>query len=276
MVWKILRPSLWTIFNALSRISLRRGDYRCIFILGHMRAGSTLLAHVLANHTECAGAGETHLSYQMPSDLPNLALKTCQMLHNPLLRRRYFVDQINHPYVSDDVLLSTRIYKCIILLREPGSTLKSMMSLSIWSEKEAVEIYVKRLKQLLHYGIILGGRAILVEYEDLVDRTQQTLDRLTDFLGFDPPLTPNYTTHRMTGRIPGFGDPSDNIKTGHIIRTPSHSITISKEALDRATLAYGDYREQIRAATVRSELSGSSSEGGDIILLKERRASDRQ
>jgi Sulfotransferase family len=253
-LWKVVRPLVWAAFRLVSRLNLmlRGHEYRYIFILGHMRSGSTLLAHILASHPDIVGAGETHTSYRTPADLPKLVLKTCELLHRPILRARYIVDQINHPHVTTDVLLSERVNKCIILVRKPEATLKSLMKLLNCKEGEALEAYTKRLESLTQYGLVLKKRALLVEYDDLVDHSKETLAALTSFLELDSPLTPIYSTHRMTGRVEGFGDPSHNIKIGRIVRTPHHEITIGNDILLAARRAYYECRAQLQAVTVQA------------------------
>jgi Sulfotransferase family len=252
-LWKVARPAAWAAFRAVSRlyILVSRREYCFIFILGHMRSGSSLLAHILASHPEIAGAGETHISYQTRADLSKLVLKTGEFLHRPVLSETYIVDQINHPYITDEVLGSTEIYRCIILIREPEATIKSTIKMLECQEQEALEVYIKRLDELTRYGRQLGARAVLVQYDDLVDRPEETLAALTSFLGLRSPLTPNYTTHRMTGRIGGYGDPSDNIKTGQIIRTASHGIAISNDTLAAATRAFHKCRAELQSAAVQ-------------------------
>lgn len=250
-LWRLIRPTAWTFFGVVSRAYLALGRrYRYVFILGHMRSGSTLLAHILANHPDFAGAGETHIAYRTSADLPTLVLKTCELLHRPILRTKNVVDQINHDYVANDVLTSNCIYRCIILIREPEETLKSMLSLSIWSEKEALNAYVKRLEELYQYGLLLRKKAFLLEYGELVEHSQKTLSALTLFLGLDVPLTPTYATHRMTRRTPGFGDPSSNIQAGQIIRTPKHNIAMAQDTLTEARLAFRKCRDRLRSIVV--------------------------
>ena len=150
MIWKVVKPPLWTIFRLVSRfyLVLSKREYRYVFILGHVRSGSTLLAHILANHPNFVRAGESHISYQTADDLPKLVLQTCISLHRPILRETYVVEQINHPYVTNEVLLSGRVYKCIILIREPEATLKSIMKLLKCQEREALDVYISRLEAL--------------------------------------------------------------------------------------------------------------------------------
>lgn len=251
MVWRIVRAPVWAAFAAVSRLNLqlRYSHYRYIFLLGHMRSGSTLLAHVLAAHPDCIGAGESHLKYQTPSDLSKLVLKTCELLHTPILRETNIVDQINHEYVTSEVLRSERLRRCIILFREPEATLRSMMSLAIWHEKQALDLYVNRLRRLVEYGSVLGSRALPVEYDDLVEHTEETLAKLTAFLNLPSPLQPTYRTHRMTAHVAGYGDPSENIKTGRIVRTPGHEFAINEDVLETATQAFCECRRQLHLAT---------------------------
>ena len=250
-LWKIVRPAAWAGFRSVSRLylALSGRKYRYVFILGHMRSGSTLLAHILASHPDFAGAGETHISYRTPADLPKLVFKTCELLHKPILRQTYIVDQINHPYVTDEVLRSNHVHKCIILLREPAATLKSLMAMLKCDEKDALEVYLTRLETLAHYGTLLGGRAMLVEYDNFIDHGEETLAALTGFIGLDSPLAPDYSTHRMTGRVGGNGDPSVNIKAGRIIRTPGHKVTLSAATIGAATRAFEKCRSQLHNVT---------------------------
>jgi hypothetical protein len=253
-LWKAVRPAAWAAFHTVSRcyLILRRREYRYVFILGHMRSGSSLLAHILANHRDFAGAGESHISYRTPTDLSKLVLYTCDSLHKPILQNTYIVDQINHPYVTDNVLLSERVFKGIILLRQPEATLQSMIKLFKCEETEALNLYVSRLAALTRYASLLRERAFLVEYDDLVDQTDRTLAALTNFLGLASPLRPTYTAHRMTARE-GYGDSSHNIKTGHIIRTPTHEIPLTESILTAATRAFAQCREQLQTTTLQAQ-----------------------
>lgn len=257
----LIKPPMWAAFHAASRVGLmlRNHKYRYVFILGHIRSGSTLLAHILANHADMIGAGETHIVYKTPADLQKLVLQTCDFLHRPILREKYVVDQINHDYVADEVLLSQRVHRCVILIREPDATLKSMAALKSmkhapWQEAQGLKNYVSRLETLTRYGMVLRERALAVEYDDLIDHSAETLARITEFLGLMSPLVANYATNRMTGRVAGIGDPSNNIKAGRVTRTPKHEIPLSAETLSIASAAYLECQGQLQRL-VRSERS---------------------
>jgi hypothetical protein len=259
MVWKIAKPPARAAFRLLSRacLTLSRRDYRYVFILGHMRSGSTLLAHILASHPDFVGAGEMHVQYDSTADLPKLVLKTCEFLHRPFLHEAYIVDQINHDLVTDEVLRSDKVEKCIILMREPEATLKSMLtlkSLNLRTEKDAMNIYMKRLGVLAAYGLVLKRRAWLVEYDDLVGRTEETLAGITNFLGVNPPFEPMYNTRRTTRRV---GDPSSNILRGRVARTPGHAHPVSDEALSEMRHAFLTCRRQLLGAASTNRLAKS-------------------
>ena len=259
-LWKVTRPAVWASFCVVSRLYLLLSmrDYRFVFILGHMRSGSSLLAHLLADHPDIVGAGETHLSYRTAEDLSNLIVKTSELLRRPVLREAYLVDQINHPYVADEVLRSGRLYRCVILVREPEATIKSTMSMLKCPEQEALDVYTKQLDELIHYGRLLGGRALALQYDDLVDRTDATLAALTRFLGLTSPLTPHYATHRMTGRVEGYGDPSGNIKSGKIVRTAGHKILLSPDTLHSGTRAFDNCLADLHRAAVQDVSDATS------------------
>jgi hypothetical protein len=230
-------------------VARQSDEYRYVFVLAHMRSGSTLLSHVLANHPEFEGAGETHVVYKTAADLQNLILYICQRLRKFRIDAKYVVDQINHDsYLTPEVLASPKVYKCVILIRAPEATIQSMMSLFGWDEKTAGMSYVDRLNTLASYGQMLGQRGLLIEYDDLVDRTEQTLAGLTEFLGVEQTFTSNYATNSATGR---FGDPSKNIVSGRILRTQSHKIKVGVEILAEASTAFESCKRQLLAAGIQ-------------------------
>ena len=132
----------------------------------------------------------------------SLSLRPANSCVNLSCVKSHVVDQINHPYVTDEILRSGRLYRSIILIRDPEPTIKSTMNMLKCREQEALDVYIKRLDELTKCGALLGERAILVQYDDLVDRTEGTLATLTHFLALQSPLTPTYasSSHDRTGR----------------------------------------------------------------------------
>jgi len=238
-------------------IALYGHKYRYVFILAHLRSGSSVLTHVIASHPDFVGAGETYCTYRSSSDLPKLALRISQILRKPILRGTYVVDKINlNMFLADEVLHSDLLYKCVILIREPETTLKSLIKRGMdpnddlfgYDEKKAVEYYINRLEVLTRYGLLLRERALLVEYDELIGRTEDTLATLTCFFGVYPAFTPNYSIHRATGRL---DDRSVNIRAGRIIRTADNAISVSQDSLTAASIAFRQCRKQLEAAAVR-------------------------
>ena len=119
----------------------------------------------------------------------------------------------------------------------------------------AVETYKRRLETLSRYGKILGPKAALILYDDLVDNPEPVLSALTAFLGVNPGITSRYSTQVITGR---FGDPSENIFAGKVIKTSSYSVEINAQLLDMAQVAFRECREQLRELYV---LVGSPHRG---------------
>lgn len=249
---KILRP----IFRAAIKLhaALSEHKYRYVFVLAHVRSGSTLLSHILASNPQFAFAGESYLTYTTPHDLQQLIVETCQRLHKIWLSAPYIVDQINHAYISHEILNSPLVDRCVILIRQPEATLKSAIvtpgapGMPGMPEKEALDYYVNRLDELVEYGVLLKDRALLIEYDDLVDRHQEILAALTDFFGTTQPFEATYRKHRLTGHI---GDPSINIKAGHIIRTQPHKIDISSKTIRDSSVAFQNCRQRLLLAGVR-------------------------
>ena len=249
-----MRTSFLTIFNAIARWNavLRGREYQYVLLLGHMRSGSTVLSHVLASHPDFVGAGEAHIAYQKPEDLRQLIARTCQLLRRLDLPGTHIVDQINHPRVSNEVLHSPIIKKSILLIREPKGTLRSLIATFGWDVATALGCYVGRLEQIRRYGEILRDRALLIEYEDLVNRTDDTLAALTGFFGLSTPFSASYATHTATQKV---GDPSDNISAGRVVRTKTHEIEIEPATLVSASRAFFACREKLIAAGVRLPFS---------------------
>lgn len=242
-------------------LALRPREYRYVFILSPRRSGSSLLAHILTSHPDFVGAGETHTTYKTAADLPKLVPRTCQLLRKLQLDATFIVDKItmDQYLISDDVLSSSLIHKCVILIRAPEGSLKSLMNRYGFQENTALGAYVSRLETLARYGGLLRERALLVEYDHLVDHTDATLAALTRFFAVDPPFTANYTTHKATGKM---GDPSANIFSGRVIRTPGHDYRISAAVMTEGHQAFSKCRERLLISGVlpaSAEREGSSS-----------------
>jgi len=248
----IKKPILAAFGKAVEiNLALQGRHYQYIFLLAHMRSGSTLLSHILGGNPEFDGSGESHLTYRTAADLPKLAVAICQRERklSPKAGAKYLVDQINYnEFLTDEVLASPLIPRFVFLIRPPGPSLESMMSRFKWPENIAYDYYRERLKMLIRYSQLVHERSILIEYDNLVDRSEETLAALTNFIGVREPFRPSFEATKATARS---ADPSDNMWSGKIIRTKSHRIDISKGLLDEATGAFWQCRDQILRAGVK-------------------------
>jgi hypothetical protein len=212
------------------------------------------MSHLLGSHPKFAHAGESYIEYRSEADFRRLAEETAFRLRKIVLRADYIVDQINHGVcVTPEILRSRMIYKCVILMRSPEATLKSRMVTAAapgmpgMSETEALQYYVSRLHELAAYGNILQNKAIVVEYEQLVDAPDLTLGALSNFFDVTPPFDRKYKRHRLTGEN---GDPSRNIHAGEIIRTASHNVILSEASLQKASDVYESTKRQLKSSGV--------------------------
>jgi hypothetical protein len=231
----------------------RRPD--TLFVLGHMRSGSTLLAHILSSHAQIAGYGETHLSYRNSRDLARLRLHLFVRQPTARIKQRYVMDKVVNELfeVHTDVLRAPNV-RALLLLREPGPTIASIRKvLTDWTEDQAVEHFVQRSRLMAECARELAGsgRAFALTHDELVHRTDAALTALTRFLGLDTPLSERYSATLTTGEW-GWGDTTRRIHAGHVVReggTASAPLTPAAEAA--ATAAYDEC-----LATFRRHLPG--------------------
>lgn len=220
-----------------------------IFLLSHMRSRSTVLSHILGSNSQIYGYRERHKTYSNYKSVVDMRIELGTEF-NASLKNKYLFDKILHNYYLDFNLMKKINPKVIFLLREPESTIKSLISLGISRNVQSYEnpvqaqkIYSSRLKVLEMYAQRMKGKFFFVESDDLIDDSDNLLLSLSEWLELDEPLDRNYSTFPHTGR-PGFGDPSQNITSGNLFKTSGHSdINISSEVLEAANASYVQCKE---------------------------------
>lgn len=148
-----------------------------------------------------------------------------------LCRRRYAGPR--DPQIILDKLLHNKLLPClellnepqlkiIFLLRQPRDVVSSLLRAGkpfphSGSPEAAAGYCTSRLQALTRYAVSIRepGNTLWLQYEGLVYRTHETLQRLQVFLGLDRPLTASYELTIATG-VPGLGDPTRLIKTGRV------------------------------------------------------------
>jgi hypothetical protein len=192
-----------------------------------MRSYSSLLAHVLGSHPEIDGYCETHLRYYFPFDVWRLQRRVRKLTGEPL-RGRYVLDKILHNYAISPAILESQRTRAVLLLRQPMDVVQSILHMGTHLDPDerntnlehVTDYYVARLASLADLGRRLGRRAALIESEALLDRTDDTLEFLRDYLELSGPLQRRYRHFAKTG-TPGYGDPSPAIRTGEIGAYPT-------------------------------------------------------
>ena len=192
-----IKAGVFRAYGMMARA--RKRPYEYVFVLSHMRAGSSLLAMVLGNNPEICGYGETFVTYRSAADLDLLAGNNLYRLQRYRLpgNERYMMDKLVFDrLMAPEVLpdLAEQGSKFIFLVRDAEGAMRSIMPLAGGEETFAAAAYIQRLDMLEKYGAALAGHArpCLLSYHDLIDRTESTLRALTTFLELSTPLQEQY------------------------------------------------------------------------------------
>jgi hypothetical protein len=216
-------------------------SYEKIILLSHMRSRSSVLSHILGSHDEIAGYYEQH---QRHADLFfEIKVKANLLLDNNLSsQHRYLYDKVLHERFDPK---SLQDYKVIVLIRQPSSTLKSLMSMggitnSLWGKDpyRAFAYYCQRLQSITDIVEKNNIDVCFVKADDLVEKTDYVLNEISIFLDLSYPLSSHYRLFDKTGKAI-YGDTSDNIKLGSIVKTENNiTVDVPDELLDIAKYYY--------------------------------------
>lgn len=234
----------WRIdtLNEPYQILFKKEPYRVLFILSHMRSGSSLLTHILTSNPEIIGYGETHLNYASEFDFKRLIYKVYWQRRDYKMEQRYVLDKVLHDnkFLNESFLNSQNLYN-IFLLREPQRSLVSILDLKPhWNEEQAYDYYVKRLATLERYAKLINSkeRTLLLDYDQLLENTDAVFKALQNLLGTKTEFSEQYQVFKTTG-MRGIGDFSENLKSGRIIRKPRQLETkIAQDLVDRGIKSF--------------------------------------
>ena len=230
-----------------------------VFILSHMRGRTSRLSHILGSHPEISGHSEMHQGYSNAIDLLKLRCKVSMDNLNSL-SGRYVLDKLLFDYTLSCRIMAAPETKVIFLLREPESSLKSIIAHARkypsvdWHRDpgKVLEYYIARLS---HLEDIAKERAkagaplaFYFDSELLLNRTTLVLQELTQWLGLTTELSPHYAIFETTGRQ-GWGDPSNAIKSGRILKSATFDdqIDLDAEILNRARPVFLRCRDTLLA-----------------------------
>jgi len=238
--------------------------YSRIFLLSHMRAYTSLAAHILGSHPRINGYFEMHISYD---DATALDRQLEVFLQHESLKAdsRYLFDKLLH----NDYRINTALFKpedtrMLVSLLEPGKAVRSIVDLfrkkrtdaRYASPVEAAGYYVDRVSTLAEFCRSTDLPFFYYDAQLFQDAPEKLLRTLTDWLDLDSPLTERYQLFSQTG-MAGKGDSSALIYSGKIEKQqPDYShIDVPEQALNRADKAYRNCRSAIIANATDSLVS---------------------
>jgi Sulfotransferase family len=213
---------------------------RTIFILGHMRCGSTALSHILCSHPQISGYGEAHISYKSRSDIGLLILN--QTKRNSYRQSStYLFDKILHSRYDSHNSTDFFESRAIFMIREPIKTIQSIRTLfsSIGSNEYSNDVlvsdyYEERMCSLLaNWEKFPSLHRIGMSFEQLKTDPEKNLVKISEMIGLSPQLTNNYLQPR-NGLGHGAGDPLTSHKYNKIIS--DNISTTSTDTLQKITL----------------------------------------
>ncbi len=231
-------------------------DTKYLFILSHMRSRSTVLSHILGSNPNIYGYRELHISYTGKWSLIEMRAVLSDEF-KVSLKGNYLLDKILHnKFDFSKKIVDLTNAKILFLLREPESTIKSIINMGFitgidWYKDPAkvLDYYTSRLKALAELAEKLSGNYFFLEADELVNNTDKALNDLTKWLNLEQPLSKEYSVFNYTGQ-PGHGDPSQNITAGVIQKTNGHpEIKIPEAILQEGQHCYQKYKSQIEEAS---------------------------
>jgi len=214
---KTLASHATAVFNTKCRYD------RAIFILGHMRFGSTALSNILCSHQHISGYGEAHISYEGNASLGLLAL-------NQTKRRaykqaaQYLFDKILHSRYDSDIPASFYDSRAIFMLREPTQTIASIRNLFSTLNSEEYsnnfiisDYYEERIcSLLLKWENFPKNNRYGVSFQQLISNPEKHINDISGLIALTPPLENRYSPPKnKLGH--GAGDPINSHKYNKIV-----------------------------------------------------------
>ena len=223
-----------------------------LFIVSHMRSRSSLLAHILGSHPDIIGYSELHRSYSTSRDLARL--QTDIYLHTQQdPNNKYILDKILHNShkISLSIFQNSNI-RFIFLLREPESTIKSLIHMSCKTGIEyytvpdnALDYYCSRVYQMERYALLSANNGFFIESDALIDNTDAVLCDLAAWLGLKTSLSAEYSVFEHTGQF-GYGDPLNIIRSGTVLKTNDHNeIRLPRNFLENGKKMYDSCKKTL-------------------------------
>lgn len=223
------RSAGWLLSRSVPRYRYRNA----IFILAHMRCGSTALSNVLCSRPEVSGYGEAHVQYRDTAALGQLVLN--QMRRGAWKPRAdYLFDKILHSRHDRAVPEEFFQSRAIFLVRRPDEAIRSIVKLFARLERreyeslaEAAIYYLERLEALESlWRRFPRHKRIGFSHEELVADPDSALSAISRMAAFAPALQNRYAS-LAASRRGGGGDP---LQSGRHTRIERRSPALSTDA----------------------------------------------
>lgn len=229
-------------------LSQKNPKLKTIFIISHMRSGSTLLSHILNSHPKIYGIGETGLSYRSEADLDLMKCRVSWYFRKIYIPEDYVFDKLLHNrLLINQNLLNNENISCIFLVRSPEDTLISLSKLFPQRNLDKLyQYYMERLAMMENDLKTIKNPAniLIITYDQIINQSHQAFDSFQKFFQTQEPFSETYNLTRWTGKK-YIGDSSENIKAGRILRKKEkeESLQFSPELLQNAWKAYHKWTE---------------------------------
>ncbi|SFJ36747.1 sulfotransferase [Jannaschia pohangensis] len=188
---------------------------RALFVLAHMRCGSTALSNILCSRPDISGYGEAHVRYDHPDALGRLVVNQIRRgAWTP--QAHYLFDKILHDRHDLDPDPGFYDARAIFVAREPAAAIRSIRKLyaglgrtdEYRSDVETARYYIDRLATLSgHWDRFAPGARVGLTHAALLADPDAALARIGTALGLTPPLENRYRSPAASQRGGG-GDPT--------------------------------------------------------------------
>jgi len=246
---QLLRAERWIGRWVFAKPFLNQ-DRRMLFVLGHMRTGSTLLVHILTSNPQILGFGETHNVYSKYEDFGATTAMVCRRTRQTPDPQSIVLDKVLHQYqFPRETVLDHPSVRVIFMMRRPDHALSSMVQHNCSADfAQAYAHYMEQIEWIEETTRVLSPEQwTCLTYADLLQDTAAVFRRLERFLALDEPLKESYQTTRYTG-VSGIGDPGTHIDTGHIKRNIDRDVDPRVQPfLDSAGSRFRACREMLQA-----------------------------
>jgi hypothetical protein len=211
---------------------------QAIFMMAHMRCGSTALSNILCGRPEISGYGEAHVTYTSRSSLGALVV-------NQALRREWspqaphLFDKILHSRYDAHAQAQFFQSRAIFVAREPVEAVRSIRNLfarigrgEYPTDAAAAAYYGERMFRLLSmWDHFPQQNRIGLTHRLLTTDPNGQLERISSFLRLSPPLENRYTSPRAS-TVGGGGDPLTSRRFSEIVANVDASTIRAKRELE--------------------------------------------